>query len=411
MKKIIYLFLQFKRALKIYPTVFIVTFMTLVSIATAAFLVINNNLKSEDKQKVSIGITGNITDTFFNIGINVIKSIDSSKNYIDFISMSEEEAKKALENDEIFGYISIPDGFVDSIAFLENKAAKYYFPNKPESLGTILTQEVIDTVSVYITESQRAAEGLRNYITENNLKKGSAIDDISKKMLMSILFARDSYYKTEFTGVADSLSTGAYYTVGFITLFLLLWGISCSKFMMKNNYEFSKILRIRGIKSAAQIICEYIVYFIITLITFIFAAVILGIIVQNVRIPIAELEFAGIWECVCFVFRIIPAILAITAMQTVLYESVLGTVPSLLSQFLCAIILGYLSGCFYPNYFFPQVVRTVIDFLPSGAAFSFMRKAVVGDFDTVSFFTLTAYTAVFIAAAILIRKKRTDGDC
>lgn len=411
MKKRMYLFLQFKRALKIYPTVFIVTFMTLASIAAAAFWVINNNLKSEDKQKVSIGITGNTTDTFFNMGINVIKSIDSSKNYIDFISMSEEEAKKALENDEIFGYIFIPDGFVDGIAFLKNKAAKYYFPNKPESLGTILTQEVIDTVSVYITESQRAAEGLRNYIAENNLKKGSAIDDISQKMLMSILFARNGYYKSEFTGVADSLSTGAYYTVGFITFFLLLWGISCSRLMMKNNCDFYKILRIRGIKSVAQIICEYIVYFVITLVTFIFAAAVFGIIAQNVRIPIAELEFAGSWKCVCFVLRIIPAILAVTAMQTALYEAVFGTVPSLLSQFLCAIVLGYLSGCFYPNYFFPQAVRTVIEFLPSGAAFSSMRKAVAGEFDVGSFLTLTAYTVVFIAAAILIRKKRTDGDC
>ncbi len=411
MKKRMYLFLQFKRALKIYPTVFIVTFMTLASVAAAAFFVINNNSKSEDKQKISIGITGNTTDTFFNIGINVIKSIDSSKNYIDFISMSEEEAQKALENDEIFGYIFIPDGFVEGIAFLKNNAAKYYFPNKPESLGTILTQEVIDTVSVYITESQRAAEGLRNYIAENNLKKGSAIDDISKKMLMSILLARNDYFETEFTGVADNLSTGAYYTVGFLLFFLLLWGISCYKLMMKNNCDFYKILRIRGINSSAQIICEYIVYFFITFVTFIFAASVFGIIARNVRIPIAELEFSEIWECVCFVLRIIPAILAVTAMQTALYEAVLGTVPSLLSQFLCAIILGYLSGCFYPNYFFPQAVRTVIEFLPSGAAFSFMRKAAAGDFDAVSFLTLTSYTVVFIAAAILIRKKRTDGDC
>ena len=71
---------------------------------------------------------------------------------------------------------------------------------------------------------------------------------------------------------------------------------------------------------------------------------------------------------------------------------------------------GYLSGCFYPNYFFPEGLRKVIDLLPPGAGFGYMRKALLSEFALPQFLLLLGYAAVFIMLAVMIRKRRMAGD-
>ena len=159
-----------------------------------------------------------------------------------------------------------------------------------------------------------------------------------------------------------------------------------------------------------QILCEYTVYVAVTLITLLALALVFGIVLYNVSIGITEFEAMGIFSLIGFIFKILPVILAICAMQVFMYEIVSGTVSSLILQFLCAIILGYLSGCFYPNYFFPDSLRNVVDILPTGAGFAYMRRALIYESDISNAVLLLVYAVIFIALSCVIRKKKMAGD-
>ena len=409
MKRKAYPLLLLKRALKIYPSVLATALATVLALSLAAFAIIGSIAK-ENGTRVAIGIVGDTTETFFDIGIDVIKNIDSSRFYIDLRSMSEAEASDALARDEIMGYLVIPDDFIDSIASLESSGATYYIANKPDSLGTVLTREVIDTVSVYVAETQRVAAGLRSFIRANGLVKGDSINEVSKAIITNVLLSRSSLYETEFTGVAGSISTGGYYLVGMLLMLMLLWGISCCALFTGRDIALSKFLYSRGIGSGMQMLCEYAVFMLVTLVTMIVFAVIFGTVTYNFSLGIPELEVAGVMSCVGFVFASIPVIFAVCAMQMMLFEAVDGMVSALITQFLCAVGFGYISGCFYPNYFFPDSVRAVADILPVGAGFAYMRAVLTSRFMPVQAVILIGYAGLFFAVSVALRKKKMAGD-
>jgi len=413
MKKKMYLLLLAKRALKLYPTIIAVTLITLLGIALSAVMILKSNDNPDEKQKVSIGIVGDTSDKALGIGVDVIKDIDSSRLYFDFLNMTEDEAKKALEADEIAGYLYIPENFAGSILRMkENVTAQYYLPNKPENLGTVLTREVIDTVSIYITESQRAAAGVHYYVLENELEEDTSppMTEVSGQIIANALLARNDLYEREYTGIADSLSVGGYYVMGLLLFFMLLWGISCSGIFEKKDLSMTKFLATRGMGACQQIIYEYIVYFLMTFITFLIIFLLLGAAVTGIDTGIPEFKVTTMGDIVMLFFKLTPVMLAISAMQMFMYELVTGTVASTMLQFLSAIVLGYLSGCFYPNYFFPDALRSFIELLPPGAGFAYMRGALLSKFEAGHFFILLAYTLIFIPAAMLLRKRRMAGD-
>ncbi len=410
MKRKMYFALQLKRVLLKFPSILAVIIPTLVCTILAAAMILGNSRGNESSTKVSVGVVGNTTDTFFNIGIDVIKNIDDSRYYIDIISMSKQEAEESLSNEEIIGYVEVPENFIYSIAAMDNVPAVYYLPNKPESLGTALTKEVMDTVAVYITESQKVVAGLSDFIKSNGLKYGTSLDDISIDLMTNAILPRNNLYETEFTGVSDNLSTGMYYITGFLLFFMLLSGVTFSSVLIKKDRTMSKLLYSRGFGSIRQVICEYTVYVLILTVLFLILSVIFGIVAGFVDMGIRELKFVNAADCVFFILRIIPVILSICAMQFFMYEAVKGIVPAILLQFLTAVILGYLSGCFYPNYFFPESVRNIIELLPSGAGFTFMRRCVLSEFPIITFAVLIVHTFIFLAASVFIRRKRLAGD-
>ena len=159
-----------------------------------------------------------------------------------------------------------------------------------------------------------------------------------------------------------------------------------------------------------QLLCEYRAYAVFTFITAVIIAALFGGLLGFANISVSELEAVGISECIGYVFKVLPVILALCAMQLFIYEAAKTTVAALLLQFLTAVISAYLSGCFYPNYFFPQGLRNVIDILPTGAAFIYMRKAITGDMAVLQLLLLLGYAAVFFALSVIIRNKRQAGD-
>ncbi len=399
-----------RRALKKFPFILTITACILAVTAMCAAVMLRPSKSEEKTTKVSIGVVGDTSDTFLNLGIDIVKNIDDSRFYIDIRNLSKDEANKALDDGSIIGYIELPEDFIYGIASMDNVPCVYYLPNRPESLGTVLTKEVIDAVAVYITESQKAVMGLSSYIRTNSLERGNSLDELSLFLITASILQRNKLYTTEHTGIAGHISAGGYYIAGLLLFFILLWSISCSSILICGDYTFRKFLRSKGFGCVRQVLCDYSVYSCLTVVTFLFLALIAGIALGGRSFGIRELEGTNALSFVMYILKILPVILAVTSMQFVMYEMTRGTVSSLLLQFLSAVLFAYLSGCFYPNYFFPGALRSVIDILPPGVGFGYMRDCLTGTAGTSSVAILFTYTVLFLAASAVIRKHRTESD-
>lgn len=409
MNKKIYLSLQLKRTAKIYPIILLITVLTLVVVGIAATVLLNAD--SENKTRIKIGLVGETEDSYLNIGLTALENLDSSRFSIEFVKKTEDEAKKDLDAHNISGYIYIPKNFVKDIFYGRNTPATYVMSDKLTGFESVMISEIAMCISDIVVNSQNSIYGMQ--LLAFDYDKTADLDKKINTMNISYIekiISREKMFQVEEIGVADSVTMGGYYISGIILFFLLIWGISCNKLFLKDNLSMSRFLSSRGLNTFWQILCEYISFFAVTFITFFMFSIVFGIIVENKDFGVFELKNAGVMSCIGLIIKIIPVILMITAMEMMLYEMTEGTINSIILQFIVAITFAYLSGCFYPNTFFPESVQNLSNILPSGVGFSYIRKCMsesgIGRELLISF----GYSVIFFSSTVLVRKYKTEGD-
>lgn len=405
-----YFKLQLKSIFKIFPAILLIMALTFGAIGTVGGLALKNSMDEEKKHKISIGVVGDIEDFYLDIGLHVLKNVDSARFYVDVAPMEEEEAKEKLEKREISGYLNVPYNYVENIYNGRNTPAKYITHNAPTGFGTIISNEVTLLVSDIVTESQNGMYSMQKIAGEYNSK--NFWRNVEKLMFsyMDKLLARKNMYDVELLGVSDKLSLGGYYISGITILFILLFGISASRIFSMKNYAYARLLKMSGMKSYKQILCEYGSYFIVTMITLLLFATVFGIVVSNNSFGVPELSGVGVINCYAFLIKILPVIVMLTMMQMAIYECIPNVVGSVLAQFFIAIFIGYLSGCFYPNYFFPKIIQNVMLYLPLGNGFAFARKTMSGESIVLELMLTLGYILMFAMITIKSRNYKITGD-
>lgn len=405
-----YFRLLIKRAFKIFPAILLVTVIVLGCLATAGGILLKSTLTGEKQQKISIGVVGDLESSYLDIGLYALQNMDSSRFYVELVNLDEEEAKTALDERQIQGYILVPENYINNLYLGINTPAKYITLNGPKTLGAMFSEEIVKIVSELVIESQNGMYSMQDLSLVYDDEDYH--DNTNSLMLsyMNFILNRTEMYEINDLGIADSLSLGGYYVCGIATLFLLLWGVSCNRLFSSRNLSYNRLLKISGISPTSQVLCEYGAYAIITTVMLLLFAGIFGIVISFVKLPVPELLQAGVVDCLLFVIRLIPAVLMITLMQYTFYELIPNFIGALLAQFFSFLILGYLSGCLYPNFFFPDFLRNLMECLPVGLAFSFIRKTMSNELALFDFIWIIAYIGGFFTVSSLWRKYRIAGD-
>lgn len=400
-----YICAQLKRVLKVFPTIIVTTLLLLFSMALLMWVVLEKNNSSEKRQIVQIGLTGDLEGSYLGIGIQTIQNLDSSKFAISFVDMTVEEAKEQLMQGKISAYVIVPDGFAESVTIGENLPITYVTSTGATGVGSMVMNELVDTISKLVVESQNAIYGTQSFMLENGMRDiyWEATDDLYLRIVNFIL-GRNRVYELETLGVAENLSFIGYYVCGILVLFLLLWGIVCSPLFVKRSEALPKLLKARGQGACSQILGEYAAYVALMLGTLLFIFILLAVAMPIAGVTPAEWEGEGVGRLFGFLLQMIPVTMLISAMQFLVYEIIHGMVGSVFAQFLLALSMGYLSGCFYPISFFPKSIQALSGWLPSGAAVQYagkcMRSVSVGREGLI----MAGYWICFLALAAAVRR-------
>ena len=387
-----YLKIQFKRAIRHYPVILIFTVILTVSILLFVNALFRSNESGEHKMRFEIGLVGDLSETYLDIGIIAIKNLDSSQYYVEFTEMSEEEAKKKLLAAEIFGYVLVTDGFVESVVDGENKPLTYVASNNPASFGPVLTNEIVQIVSKLIIQAQNGIHGLSEIADVYGVtgkEYNAAIEDLNIKYVSAVL-SREGLYEQTYVGLGDGLSFQDYYTCAFGILLLLLWGIACSALLIKHDLALPRILKSSGYRMGAMVLGDYTPF--------------LAMMSVNAFLL---LLFGGIYlglDSIGLFLGLFPVIVLICAMQFFLYEMSSNIISGVLMQLFVTVLLCYSSGFFYPIYSLPEIVQTCSKLLPTGIAFDYFSEIVRGRTGWEVQPKVWMYSALFIGLSVVIRQ-------
>ena len=370
---------------------------------------------SEDEDALSlkfkVGLVGDLSDENIRMGIDTVLSIDSSGKYLDIVEISDEqEAKRLVENGDLTGYLLVPDDFVTKALSGENIPAKFVTKRSSVDLTPMIMTDVLNTVSKYVVESQVGVFSMADYYSVMEIDGKKPNTEMSIKYLNYVL-VREKFANVIEVGSEGKATLSCYYFSGFLVLIVLIIGIFLASFAVKKNLALSRLLYTRGSASVKQTIGEYISFVLIPLSVVLMALFMLFTFGMPFLKQIPEFSSADNFGWLGLFIRLIPALLLVSSMQFLIYELCSNIVSAALLQFLISVLFSYMAGCFYPNQFFPDLMRKISSFTPVDLSFSYIRNIITdSSYGPSECIPLLLLSAVFVAVSVLVKQIKIRGN-
>ena len=370
---------QLLRARKLFPTV--LGFVLTVALCAAVLLVLlaAKNSSGEEHRRIRVGIVGDLTESYLNIGMFAVQNFDSSRQYLEFEPMEEAAAEQALRRGELQGYIRIPAGFVEAALRGDAVQLQYVAGNSPSAIGPLLLQEIADIISRVVIHAQSGVYGflsLTDTLGTDSAIRRELTDRLSLDYVQQIL-TRESVFSVEYLGYGAGLRFEDYYFCAFLLLTLLLGCLPCTGLLVRQELSLPRLLRSRGMGVLTQTGAELLAFFLLAAVSgmlLIFAA---GAALSGGGSGILAGK-AGVGDFLLLAVQLLPGVLLLAAMEYFLCQLAGNIIEGVLLQVLCITVSAVASGYFIPVYSLPPVLRTVSPWLPAGAALESAAAAVSG---------------------------------
>lgn len=407
-----YFAVRLRSAVKSFYIVLAITLVIAIAASAVVFAVLKHVEENDDgKVKFIIGVVGDMSQPYLEFGVSTLQNTDSSRFSLEFRVMEEDEAESALSSGRIGGFLRIPDDFVEAAGRGDYVPMEYVTAGNSAGTKDAIAAEIAGMAEKMVVESQRGINGAEDYLTGK--VPSEKIDDLVGEMsfeYVDYILLRNENYTLTSVGSDNGMSVGSSYFCSFAVLFLLLWGITGAPLLVKKDLSLVKLMSSKGIGSQKQVLCEYGAYFAVVWIVFLCVCTVIGVMVSVFDVGKGYFDGAGTVDFILFAVKLIPLAAMIASVHILLYECVSGVVNGVLLQFIVAIAASYISGCFYPVYFFPEFIQKIAGVLPVGVALS-LAKGVFGDSVSASdVILILAYSVMFVFFTSLVRRMRIRGE-
>lgn len=400
-----YFFLQCRRAVRFLPAAFLVTLLLGAALCLTVFVQLRTAPEDTSEQKFRIGVVGDTSETYLGMGISMLEHLDSSRFTCEFPSLGLSEAQKELESGELSAYVIVPDDFVESVVSGTNSKVTFVTGTAQAGLRELLVREMASSISRIITESQAGIYAMQEFYEAHGILSSLYADaDRLNLLYFDLILSRTQLYEVETLNDDGAVPLSAYYLCAALLLYLLFFGIACSFLFIRNDWALPRLLSARGFGVFRQTAAECGACCMLMLLGLLgFAAFLTPVFVRMA--PALDAPFSlEQAEVLPLAAGLLLAAALIGTMYFLLFELTSGLVAGTLLGFCISVFLGYLSGFFYPVSFFPEGVRRLAGFLPTGMLFSCLQNALTGKSALSPFLGAAAWLSVFWLLCCAVRK-------
>ena len=392
-----YLLIQIKRLFQVLPMALLFNFLTIAGICGIFALKIETINKSQSR--IGVGIVGSIENKYMKLGVEMLNNMDASRFSIKIINMDEAAARKYLKAGEIIGYFKIDKDFIEALEKGENRPVEYI--SSGAGMISALSKEVASVFSTLLVNSERAIYATDNYLIDHPqvYSRERANTEFNIELLKNVM-SRGRIYDVKSIDTVSGLSDADNYICGMSVLFMMLTGLGLGGLLSDKNESLLRVLKSRGLSYGNSLIADMFVislYIILTVLIFTGGMALTGAILPGNH------NFVNLFEyCKDIVFLSVM----FASMHLFIYEIIYKRVVAVLAELLLSISLGYIGGCIYPISFFPDIIRKLSIFLPSGAGIQVLSDGMGYSVDIFCFIIILLYSILFIGGVYALRNKR-----
>lgn len=392
-----YFLLQLKRVCRLLPYVALAA----VVLFGGLFLVLNSIVQSfsseEANTKLRIGIVGEAENTYLEMGIAALRSVDSARYAIEVVEMRESEARTALEDGIIEAYVVIPEGFVDAALDGRVMTINYVSTVGARGLLSMFKDEVTKVIADVVLACQRGMYGIEGaYESINASGYGKHMNRLSVSYVELVLLRSKTYSTQEF-GFRDQLGLEGYLFSGICVLFFALSVLPFGQLLIKRDLSLNRLLASRRCGSVLQTLIEHLAFLLgfvmVMLLTFILVAFGVEALKIDLRWLMGGVRWSTIWN-------LLPALIMIASFGFMLYSFLDNIVSGTLLQFFATIAMCFIGGCMYPISFFPDSARRLAQYLPHSLARDSVSDFLIGQVTIRTALLLIVYAIIFVSVAV-----------
>jgi ABC-type uncharacterized transport system permease subunit len=405
-----YIRLQLKRAGRVFPAAFFLVLILMTGSVLLGAALLHIRASGSDRQILKIAITGKTDDPYIQTALSLMEHLDDTRFEVIFLEMDEEMAAQSLKKDDVSAYVVIPDGFVDSIIHGENHQVVYVTKGTSADLIVLLADEMMDAISEMLVESQTAIYTLQDILNESGKTDllWNATEEINLQYF-DLIMSRGKLYELKLIGEDGGLSLTSYMFCAATVILLMLAGIQGIPLYVSTDRSAQKLMKARGISSFAQVTGEYIAWLFLMLSVIILLEFSLKMFLPQVVSSELFLPMAENW--ILFFTMLLPTTAMTVSEEMLIYECSEGSMSAISRLLLCTLTMGYLGGCFYPSSVFPDPIRQISDWIPTGAALRLLENAMSGTLSLRHLGIELIYLIIFLVLSVLLRDHHlTEAD-
>lgn len=377
-----YFYLQCKRLSRSLPGALCVILVLCLCLGLVFSMTMAAEEGKEENQPFPIAIAGQTDDLFFQLGLQTLEALDSSRFSLEILSLTEQEANTALARGQIAAYAVIPDGFMNAAFTGQLLPIRFVCTPGSSTMVSVFKDEVTRMITQVVTQSQKGVFGMGDALRDHGLPVGDHMDLLALRYVDYILL-RDRVYTLRELGIGDRLGLQEYLLCGLSVLFLFLSCLAFGPKLLRPDPALGQLLRSRGKPMHLQLLCEFGAYWLMLL-------------------PIGLLPVVGglYFDLVQPSLWLLPAVLTVTflcaAMSFFLYRLTTQLLSGILLQFFVVVSMCFVCGCMYPVFFFPEAVQQLAAWLPAGLARRILAGCIAGDISLGAYLVSFGYSALFL---------------
>lgn len=343
---------QIKRLWHLLPLVFCVMALLFGSIYLIYQGLVTQWTESDILQRLNVAMVGTNEDPILQAGMDALTAMDSSNMSIAFLNMDEQTAKEKLEAGEISAYVVFPEDFLNK-AFQGNlDPVRFVSAPGSENILSLVKDELTSSLASIVLTSECGSFGISDALADLGYDSRTQYEQMNSLAItyMSQVLHRDKIYNVEELGISGGLKFDAYMLCGLAVVFLFLMTLPFVSVFVKEDPTMVRLLKSRGVGAISQTVSELAAY------------VLFLLLLSALLLPIFDaFSLKGI-------LHLFPVVFCIGAVSYLVYNLSQDLISGVLLQMVIAVAMCFISGCFYPVYFFPVSVQKMAKYIPAAIA-------------------------------------------
>lgn len=399
----IYFELICKTCLHAVPGILAGIFVISLLLGGLFFVYRQNQEHSRASSVLQIGIAAQEQEPYVDWMISAIENMQSLEFNCHFTRLSPESSEEKLHRGELDAIFIIPKNYIASLIQGNENPLIIRFGTSDTTIAGFLVKQIGAAASRLMINTQAGIYTMKEIYQKEHLADASSDELTLNLKYLDTILHRDQLISVEEVTAKSGLNGSSALFSSAILLFLLFCGLVCPDILRPESKSLQEKLFLSGIRSFHQLLLRYLALVLLfsclyLMLSLAFSAWI-SLSGQTFSDPLPQ-NFRSWLGCF---LQLYPLVFPVCALIQFVYELIQNKIFGVLFLFFLIVIMGYLSGCFYPLSWLPSGVQQFSVFLPVRHMLDFTAGCLSGNWSVSAFFYMTLYGIGLITASLAVR--------